>query len=108
MNDKEVKRNIVLAGGGEAGDEITQLVITLAVKRGLSIDEACSSIIKAMQFLSEGVDKTLKQFAKALIETCESCIRAKDRRTRHGSSSRTEKPRKARITINWWEKYRPP
>ncbi len=97
--------------GEEELTALNEIAVKLAELSGISVDEACNNISKAMQFLSEGVTEVverLKELFGTLIETCESCKRIIDRRTRHGSSSRTEKPRQARITIKWWEKYRPP
>lgn len=111
MDDKEERQYTVAVIGSGASDEIIELATALAEKSGISVDEACSSIVNVMQFLSESVEtamETLEKLTKALIETCESCIEAKGRRTRHGSSSRTEKPRKASVVIKWRVKIRPP
>lgn len=87
---------------------IKEVAVRLAEQGGITTQEACNKIIKAMQFLSEGINEVIERLTEIFVETCESCIRTIGRRTRHGSSSRTEKPRKARINIKWWEKYRPP
>lgn len=111
MDDKEERQYTVAVVGSGASDEIIKIATALAEKSGISVDEACSSIVKAMQFLSESAEtaiEALERLGKVLIETCESCIEIISRRTRHGSSRRAEKPRKARIVIKWCEKYRPP
>lgn len=111
MNDKEERRYTIAVIGSGASDEIIELATALAETSGISVDETCNSIVNATQFLSVGVEtamETLEKLTKALIETCESCIEEKGRRTWHGSSSRTEKPRKASVVIKWRVKIRPP
>lgn len=111
MNDKKERQYTASVIGSGASDEIIELATALAETSGISVDEACSSIVNAMQFLSKSVEtvmEILEKLTKALIETCESCIEEKGRRTWHGSSSRTEKPRKASVVIKWRVKIRPP
>lgn len=73
--------------------------------------EACKLIESLMQSLSEAMDaikslwQQLADMGIDLKDICESCT---DRRTRHGSSSNTEKPETGKYFIKWAEKYRPP
>lgn len=93
-------------------DEKTQYEIkALSLVWGIELKETCDRINRVLQAFFDIWD-TLKELAERILEVmpqrediCESCI---NRRTRHGSSSRAEKPRKAVANIKWSEKYRPP
>lgn len=101
-----------LSLNGIALDEKTQCSIkTLSLIWGVELKETCDRINQALQAFSD-IWNTLKELIERILEVlpqnediCESC---KSGRTRHGSSSRAEKPRKAIANIKWSEKYRPP
>lgn len=80
----------------------------LSLLMGIDEKEACKLIESLMQSLSETMDaikSLLADMGVDLKDICESCT---DRRTRHGSSSNTEKPETGKYFIKWAEKYRPP
>ena len=84
---------------------------TLSLLMGTDEETTCKMIEAIMQSLSEAVDaitslfKELADMGIDLKDICESCT---DRRTRHGSSSNTEKPETGKYFTKWAEKYRPP
>ncbi len=111
MGYLEIKEGVLVIGGSVAGEDIQNSLFAVSVLSGISIQETCDRLNLIMQAFSNFED-TLKNMMESLQEVfeelkvdCESC---KYRRTRHGSSCRAEKPRKAIINNKWREKYRPP
>lgn len=108
----EYREGNIFAGGSRADENTESLVYALSAISGKSISETCDLLNQLLQSFKDtlaSVAEALKEIAKLFSEVskdiCESC---KSRRTRHGSSSRTEKPEKAKANIKWSEKYRPP
>lgn len=111
MNYLEFKED-GLSLNGIALDEKTQCSIkTLSLMWGVELKETCDRINQALQAFSD-IWNTLKELVERILEVLpqneDICESRKSRRTRHGSSSRAEKPRKAIANIKWSEKYRPP
>ena len=111
MRYLEIKEGVLVVGGRTAGEDIKNSLFAVSALNNISIKETCDRINLIMQAFSDLAD-TLKSVIEILKEVfekskvdCESC---RHRRTRHGSSSRAEKPRKAIINNKWREKYRPP
>lgn len=112
MTYVEYREGNIFKSGSRADRNTECFVYVLSATSGKSISEACdllNQLLQSFEDMIASVADTLKELVKAFDKVskdiCESCT---DRRTRHGSSSRTEKPQKAKANIKWSEKYRPP
>ena len=111
MDYVEIKEGKISLKGIVLDEKIQHGIKVLSLIWGIGLKETCDRINRALQAFFDIWD-TLKGLAGRILgvlpqreDICESCI---SRRTRHGSSSRAEKPRKAVANIKWSEKYRPP
>lgn len=115
MDRIEYKEGILICGGNRASEQLENVVFVLSAASGKDIKdikETCDLINQFLQSFEDtlaGVADALKELSEAFTEVskdiCESC---RNRRTRHGSSIKIEKPRQAIANIKWSEKYRPP
>lgn len=108
----EYREGNIFAGGSRADRNTECIVYVLSATSGKDISETCdllNQLLQSFEDMIASVADVLKELIKAFDmvskDICESC---KSRRTQHGSSSRTEKPEKAKANIKWSEKYRPP
>ncbi len=112
MDRIEYKEGILICGGNRASELLENTVFALSAISGNGIKETCDLINQLLQSFEDTLANAadaLRELAEAFTEVskdiCESC---RNRRTRHGSSRKTEKPRQAIANIKWSEKYRPP
>lgn len=112
MDRIEYKEGIIIQNGSRVSRDLENIILALSATSGKSVKETCDWLNQLLQFfgnaiarISEAVKELAEIFGAGVKDICESC---KDRRTRHGSSSRAGKPRKAVANIKWQEKYRPP
>lgn len=112
MDRIEYKEEIIICNGSRASKDFENIILSLSAVSGKNTEETCNllnqllqSFENALSSISEALKELAEVFGEVLKGICESY---KGRRTRHGSSSRAEKPRKAIANIKWSEKYRPP
>ena len=112
MDKLTVWEDKITLGGVALSDSDTENIKTLSLCMGEDIVTTCDRLSVLLQTLSDAWE-TLKDLSERILEVlavekediCESCI---GRRTRHGSSSNTEKPETGKYFTKWAEKYRPP
>ena len=112
MDRIEYKEGVIWCGEEKASNQLSTLVACLSAQIGKTEKETCDLINQLLQSFEDTLANAadaLRELAEAFTEVskdiCESC---RNRRTRHGSSRKTEKPRQAIANIKWSEKYRPP
>jgi len=111
MDYLEIKEDGISLKRIVLGEKTQYQIKALSLIWGTELKETCDRINCILQAFSDTWD-TVKELAECILEVlqqgrdiCESCI---SRRTRHGSSIKAEKQRKAVANIKWSEKYRPP